>query len=81
MNVGSPVVVNDTEIGAICLGGIGEQALPVDTKPLLQLKPQMVPLHVAVELAGVVQAVQLEVPHELMLVLSEQAPEHRWNPE
>jgi hypothetical protein len=78
LNVGLPVVVYETEIGAICLGGDGEQAPPVVTNPLLQVKPHEVPLHVAVALAGGVHAVQLEVPQELTSELLAQAPEQRW---
>jgi hypothetical protein len=45
----------------------------------LQLNPQLVPLHVAVEFAGGVHAVH-DPPQLLMLVLSTQAPLQRWKP-
>lgn len=44
-------------------------------KPLLHVKPQLVPSHVAVPLATVGQAVQLD-PHEPVLLLARHAPEH-----
>jgi hypothetical protein len=78
LNVGSPVVVYETEIGAICRGGDAEQPPPEVTNPVLHVKPHAVPLHVAVELAGGVHAVQLEPPQELTSELLAQAPEHRW---
>ena len=48
--------------------------------PELQLKPQLVPLHVAVALLGTEHAVQ-EVPHELMLMLSAHVVPHAWKAE
>ena len=46
-------------------------------KPARQLNPQAVPLHVAVALAGVVHAVQLETPHEETDVFGTHTPRHR----
>jgi hypothetical protein len=44
---------------------------------LLQLNPHAVPLHVAIEFAGAVQAVH-KVPQVIGLVFDTQAAPHRW---
>jgi hypothetical protein len=46
---------------------------------VLHENPQVVPLHVAEELAGAEHAVHI-VPHDSGLVLLTHAPLHRWNP-
>lgn len=48
-------------------------------KPALQVYPQVVPLHVAVALAGVVHGVQ-DAPHESTEVFATHAPAHAWKP-
>lgn len=47
----------------------------------MQLRPQLVPLHVAEPFGSPGHAEQDEVPHELMLELLAQEPPHRWYPE
>jgi hypothetical protein len=48
-------------------------------KPVVQAKPQAVPVQVAVELGGTAQGVQA-VPHEAVAVLDRQVVPHAWKP-
>lgn len=53
------------------------QALPHAWKPAVQVKPQLVPLHVAVPFVGAAQAVQEVVPQLLTAELDTHAVPHK----
>ncbi len=58
------------------IGVVGRiHALPANTYPLAQTKPQLPPSHVATELSGGEQGAH-ELPHEPMLALLAHAPLH-----
>jgi hypothetical protein len=57
------------------------QVLPHAWNPAVQVKPQLVPLQVAVLLVGAEQAVQEVVPQLLTLVFETHAVPHKWKPE
>lgn len=78
-SVGRRLDTRAAERGARSRADWGTQELSLATNPAAQVKPQLVPLQVAVPFAGCGQGVQDE-PHVAGSEFAAQAPPQRWNP-